>query len=78
MYYDPISIPTPTPRPTSEPGEYPTFELDMSYINLEMGNEAIQWWDILPGAELQAGVLAITFLFLLAIVIKSLGFKKDQ
>lgn len=76
--FDPVPIPTPTPRPTAEPGQYPTFEFDMAYINKEIGNEAIQWWGILPGAELQAGAVAISFFFLLVIVVKSLSFNKDK
>lgn len=67
--YDPIPIPTPTPRPTAEPGAYPTFELEMNYVNLQLGNEAIQGWRVLPGEQLQASALVIVFFFCLAIVI---------
>jgi hypothetical protein len=62
-----IPIPTPTPRPTSE--ATPQMQLDLNYVNIALANEAIQAWHILPGNEIQATTLVITFFFGLSIII---------
>jgi|GEM_PF-5841383 len=70
---EPIEIPTPTPRPTSQaPAE---FSIPLDLVNMQVGNESIQMWQMVGiGDQLQAATLGITFFLCLMIVI--IQFKK--
>lgn len=67
----PIPIPTPTPYPTSESPA--PIELDLTYLNTEIGGQAIQGWRMVGiGDQLQAGSLIVTFFFCTALVVVTL------